>query len=249
MPPKPFKPPRPTPSFQPASAAVKKAAKVVKASASRTSTGAKSSSKAAPKPKPRSESVVVDSGDEEEGSEAEEVEDEDEDEEMEDVSGEEEDGSDGGSSVDVHDMEDPFASDARERSSATKASTSRRTSTNTPKTKPKPSKPSQDSRSAPSEPASRRASGRIDVDEPERENTIPTKLVSVLLKQFVGDGVSISIPADRAMGRYVDVFVREAVARAQVERLERGGGRGDDFLEVCFARFHLFFVQADDPFF
>lgn len=43
--------------------------------------------------------------------------------------------------------------------------------------------------------------------------------------------------ASSAVGKYMETFVREAMARAAHMRLEmqaqRGGGGGDGFLEVC----------------
>lgn len=42
----------------------------------------------------------------------------------------------------------------------------------------------------------------------------------------------MSKDAGSAVGRYMETFVREAVARAENTVREREGGRGDGFLEV-----------------
>lgn len=44
----------------------------------------------------------------------------------------------------------------------------------------------------------------------------------------------MSRPANRAVGKYMETFVREALARAAFERAETAGGSGDGFLEVSF---------------
>ncbi|KAL1837518.1 hypothetical protein VTJ49DRAFT_3685 [Mycothermus thermophilus] len=69
-------------------------------------------------------------------------------------------------------------------------------------------------------------------EDDDREKIPPELLTRILHACFEREGTRITREADRAVGRYVDVFVREAIARAAVER-----GRG--FLEVCFAS--LFF--------
>ncbi|KAI9158571.1 Centromere protein X [Paramyrothecium foliicola] len=63
-----------------------------------------------------------------------------------------------------------------------------------------------------------------DVDEAEK--TIPRDLLTRVLHEFFAkDGTRISRDGNAAVGKYVDVFVREAIARAAVEK--KGG-----FLEV-----------------
>jgi hypothetical protein len=56
----------------------------------------------------------------------------------------------------------------------------------------------------------------------------------------MSDEMRISKGADRAVGKYMETFVREAVARAAFERAgekELGGG----FMEVSFSSFRLLF--------
>ncbi|ELR02877.1 hypothetical protein VC83_02629 [Pseudogymnoascus destructans] len=61
--------------------------------------------------------------------------------------------------------------------------------------------------------------------------TIPPALLSTLLTEFFADErTRISRGADKAVGKYMETFVREAIARAAYER--GGDGRGDGFLEV-----------------
>ncbi|PHH80435.1 hypothetical protein CDD80_1639 [Ophiocordyceps camponoti-rufipedis] len=63
-------------------------------------------------------------------------------------------------------------------------------------------------------------------EQPEPEKTIPRDLLTRVLHEFfVKDATRISRDANAAVGKYVDVFVREAIARAAVDK--RGG-----FLEV-----------------
>ncbi|KAK1593668.1 uncharacterized protein LY79DRAFT_551619, partial [Colletotrichum navitas] len=65
-----------------------------------------------------------------------------------------------------------------------------------------------------------------DVDSPE--NTIPPELLTRLLHEFFEkDDTRLSKDANAAAGKYMDVFVREAIARCIHER---PGG----FLEVSF---------------
>ena len=68
---------------------------------------------------------------------------------------------------------------------------------------------------------------REDEDEEQQpEKTIPRDLMTRLLHEFFAkDATRISKDANAAVGKYVDVFVREAIARTAVEK--RGG-----FLEV-----------------
>jgi centromere protein X len=64
-----------------------------------------------------------------------------------------------------------------------------------------------------------------DGDEEERK-TIPPELVTRLLHEFFENkGTRLSREANAAVARYMDVFAREAIARAAAER---DGG----FLEV-----------------
>lgn len=75
--------------------------------------------------------------------------------------------------------------------------------------------------------------------------TIPRKLLTRLLHQhFRNPKTKIALDANDVVAKYVDVFVREALARAAFERNESGdglgeGGRGDGFLEVCYFLFLL----------
>ena len=64
--------------------------------------------------------------------------------------------------------------------------------------------------------------------------TIPPKLLTKLLHHhFESDKTRMSKDASELAGKYMDTFVREAIARATFERTEAGGdGSGGDFLEV-----------------
>lgn len=63
-------------------------------------------------------------------------------------------------------------------------------------------------------------------EEAEPEKSIPRDLLTRVLHEFFAkDATRISRDANAAVGKYVDVFVREAIARAAVDK--RGG-----FLEV-----------------
>lgn len=79
-----------------------------------------------------------------------------------------------------------------------------------------------------------------DVDS--SEPAIPPKLLTRLLHHhFQNEKTKIAKDANVAVSKYVDIFVREAVARAAYERAEgqgAEGGRsiGDGFLEVCVYR-------------
>lgn len=67
---------------------------------------------------------------------------------------------------------------------------------------------------------------------------IPPKLLTRLLHEhFQNDKTKIAKDANNVVAKYIDVFVREAIARAAFERAEtngNAGGRsvGDGFLEV-----------------
>lgn len=77
----------------------------------------------------------------------------------------------------------------------------------------------------------RRATAREEVEEEagsadQPEKTIPKELLTRMLHEFFAkDATRISRDANAAVGKYVDVFVREAIARTAVEK--QGG-----FLEV-----------------
>lgn len=67
-------------------------------------------------------------------------------------------------------------------------------------------------------------------DEEERAKTIPPALLTRLLHEFFAkEGTRITKDANEAVAKYMDVFVREAIARSVAER--EGGG----FLEVSIA--------------
>lgn len=63
---------------------------------------------------------------------------------------------------------------------------------------------------------------------------IPPKLLArILHHHFEGEDQQVSREAIQLVGKYMDTFVREAIARATFERAEAGGGAvGSDFLEV-----------------
>jgi hypothetical protein len=66
--------------------------------------------------------------------------------------------------------------------------------------------------------------------EPEPEKSIPKALLTRILHEFFAkEATRMSRDANAAVGKYVDVFVREAIARTAVEK--RGG-----FLEVRLFR-------------
>ena len=64
--------------------------------------------------------------------------------------------------------------------------------------------------------------------------TIPPKLLTrILHHQFKDSDIRIGKDANELIGKYMDTFVREAIARATIERSEaEGGGLGGEFLEV-----------------
>jgi centromere protein X len=56
-------------------------------------------------------------------------------------------------------------------------------------------------------------------EEEEPKATIPPELLTRLLHEFFEkDGSRISKDANEAVAKYMDIFVREAIARAAVER-------------------------------
>lgn len=66
-----------------------------------------------------------------------------------------------------------------------------------------------------------------DDDDDEPEKTIPPELLTRILHEFFEkDGTKITRDANSAVAKYMDIFVKEAIARAAAER---NGG----FLEVC----------------
>lgn len=65
-----------------------------------------------------------------------------------------------------------------------------------------------------------------DEEEEEPEKTIPPELLTRILHEFFEkDGTRITKDANNALAKYMDIFVKEAIARAAAER---DGG----FLEV-----------------
>jgi hypothetical protein len=87
-------------------------------------------------------------------------------------------------------------------------------------------------------------------DVASSDPTIPPKLLTRLLHQhFSNEKTKVAKDANSIVAKYVDVFVREAIARAAYERAEtNNGGKGasDGFLEVGFiSRFLLTGMYAD----
>jgi cobalamin biosynthesis Mg chelatase CobN len=86
------------------------------------------------------------------------------------------------------------------------------------------------------------------------EPAIPPKLLTKLLHHhFQNEKTKITKDANAVVAKYVDIFVREALARAAYERAEgdanadTGGGRksvGDGFLEVCSKLIFIFAIWA-----
>ncbi|KAI1130372.1 CENP-S associating centromere protein X-domain-containing protein [Nemania abortiva] len=65
-----------------------------------------------------------------------------------------------------------------------------------------------------------------DDDDVETNKTIPSELLTRILHEFFEkDGTRISKDANKAVVKYMDIFVREAIARTAVEK-------GSGFLEV-----------------
>lgn len=70
------------------------------------------------------------------------------------------------------------------------------------------------------------------VEEEEPDKTIPAELLTRLLHEFFSkDATRISRDANAAAGKYFDVFVREAIARAAVEK-EAGFLEVDDLEKI-----------------
>ncbi|TAQ90374.1 hypothetical protein B7494_g1325 [Chlorociboria aeruginascens] len=68
-------------------------------------------------------------------------------------------------------------------------------------------------------------------------NRIPPDLLTRLLHEFFGDNTRVQQDAGKAVGMYIETFIREAVARAAYERMGglghgAGNGIGGGFLEV-----------------
>lgn len=80
-------------------------------------------------------------------------------------------------------------------------------------------------------------------DVTSSEPTIPPKLLTRLLHHhFRNEKVKIAKDANEVVAKYVDIFVREALARAAYERAESQGGEGGagfggGFLEVSTLHF------------
>ena len=78
---------------------------------------------------------------------------------------------------------------------------------------------------------------RIEEEEDERRESIPPDLLTRLLHEnFKEESTRLSKDANKAVGKYMETFVREALARAAFARVEieeqNGRGGGDGFLEV-----------------
>jgi hypothetical protein len=132
---------------------------------------------------------------------------------------------------------------------STKPRARKSTSTSTPIAKPRasgsnslsrPSLPQATNSDSESDPfATLHSDIEIDVDEiveqeeeEERREKIPPELLTRLLHEFFKeDGTRISQDANVAVGRYMETFVREALARAAHMRAGMAEG-GDGFLEV-----------------
>lgn len=92
-----------------------------------------------------------------------------------------------------------------------------------------------------------------DDDEHDREKTIPPDLLTRILAEFFEkDGTRITRDANTAVAKYMDIFVKEAIARAAAER---GGGflevRSSSLLQLrcldgCGLIFFLVHVQVED---
>lgn len=65
-----------------------------------------------------------------------------------------------------------------------------------------------------------------DDEDAEAKKTIPPELLTRILHEFFEkDGTRISKDANKSVAKYMDIFVREAIARTAVEK-------GSGFLEV-----------------
>ncbi|KAI1820559.1 CENP-S associating centromere protein X-domain-containing protein [Xylaria intraflava] len=71
------------------------------------------------------------------------------------------------------------------------------------------------------------ASEEDDNDDAEKQKTIPPELLTRICHEFFEkDGTRLSKDANKAVAKYMDIFVREAIARTAVEK-------GSGFLEVA----------------
>lgn len=68
-------------------------------------------------------------------------------------------------------------------------------------------------------------------EEEERKEGIPSDLLTVLLHEFFKEKTRMSKGASKAVGKYMDTFVRETVARCSYAGKERGQ---EGILEVSF---------------
>jgi centromere protein X len=76
---------------------------------------------------------------------------------------------------------------------------------------------------------------QVEEEEEERRESIPPDLLTRLLHEnFKEEGTRLSKDASKAVGKYMETFVREALARAAFARveIEERSGRADGFLEV-----------------
>lgn len=83
------------------------------------------------------------------------------------------------------------------------------------------------------------------LEDDETKERIPPELLTKLLHEnFKHEGTRISNEATPAVGKYMETFVREAIARAAHMRmeLEAQTGGGDGFLEVCTACLFYFVI-------
>ncbi|KAI9842698.1 MAG: hypothetical protein M1837_006983 [Sclerophora amabilis] len=97
---------------------------------------------------------------------------------------------------------------------------------------PRPAKSSASRRSVPE-------SSAIDDESPsqasrtDKEPPIPLPLLSRLLHEFFdGEGSKVSKDANEVVGKYLETFVREALARASMERGQDAAGGSGNILEV-----------------
>ncbi|KAJ8130902.1 hypothetical protein O1611_g2724 [Lasiodiplodia mahajangana] len=76
------------------------------------------------------------------------------------------------------------------------------------------------------EDAAERIEDEEDDDDAETNKTIPPELLTRILHEFFEkEGTRISKDANQAVAKYMDIFIREAIARTAVEK-------GSGFLEV-----------------
>ncbi|KAI9829880.1 MAG: hypothetical protein M1838_005851 [Thelocarpon superellum] len=72
-----------------------------------------------------------------------------------------------------------------------------------------------------------------DVASTDAAHTIPSKLLTKIMHEFFEDErTRMSKDADAVVGKYMETFVREALARAAFERRQESGAASDQFLEV-----------------